>query len=115
MFAFDRYWRLLSAYLTPLRGHVALLAALVLGGIGLQLASPQIIGRFIDATQRGAADGPLIGLALAYIWPSAWPASARSTSARTWAGGPPTACAPTWPATCSASTLASTKPTPPAS
>lgn len=67
MFAFDRYWRLLSAYLLPLRGRLALLATLVLGGIGLQLASPQIIGRFIDATQAGATANMLVGLALTYI------------------------------------------------
>jgi len=67
MFAFNRYWRLLAAYLGPLRGRLAVLAVLVVGGIGLQLASPQIISRFIDATQARAAGGALLGLAGAYI------------------------------------------------
>jgi ATP-binding cassette subfamily B protein len=66
-FALDRYWRLLAAYLSPHRGRLALLAALIIGGIGLQLVGPQLIGRFIDGATGGAAQGLLLWLAVAYI------------------------------------------------
>jgi ATP-binding cassette subfamily B protein len=66
-FALDRYWRLLAAYLAPHRGRLALLAVLIIGGIGLQLAGPQLIGRFIDGATSGGAQGALLWLAVAYI------------------------------------------------
>jgi ATP-binding cassette, subfamily B, bacterial len=47
------YLDLLLRYLRPQRGAVLLLAALVLGGIGLQLANPQLIRRFLDAAEEG--------------------------------------------------------------
>jgi ATP-binding cassette, subfamily B, bacterial len=64
-FALDRYWRLLAAYLAPNRGRLALLAALVVAATALQLAGPQLIGRFLDAATAGG--GATLGLALAYI------------------------------------------------
>jgi ATP-binding cassette, subfamily B, bacterial len=66
-FNLDRYWRLLAAYMAPRRAALALLAALVFAGIGLQLLSPQIIRRFLDATQTGAPQSALLAAALAYI------------------------------------------------
>jgi ATP-binding cassette subfamily B protein len=50
-----QYASLLADYLSPQKGAVALLAALLLGGIGLQLANPQIVGYFLDSAQ--AVDG----------------------------------------------------------
>jgi ATP-binding cassette subfamily B protein len=50
-----QYAALLADYLSPQKGAVALLAVLLLGGIGLQLANPQIVGYFLDSAQ--AADG----------------------------------------------------------
>ena len=42
------YWSFFVQYLTPLRGKMALLAALIFASIGLQLLNPQIIRYFID-------------------------------------------------------------------
>jgi ATP-binding cassette subfamily B protein len=64
--ALDRYWRLLAAYLAPHRGRLIALAALVLAAAGLQLAGPQLIGRFLDAATAGAREA-FLGLAAAYI------------------------------------------------
>jgi ABC-type multidrug transport system fused ATPase/permease subunit len=66
-FAFDRYWRLLAAYLAPRRAQVALLALLIFGGTALQLLSPQIIRRFIDVAQAGGPSAALMGAAGLYI------------------------------------------------
>jgi len=66
-FALNRYWRLLSAYLAPHRGRLALLAALIVAATGLQLVGPQLIGRFIDAATTGSAQAALLGLAISYI------------------------------------------------
>lgn len=43
------YWTLLGLYMRPQAAWVALLAALLFGGIGMQLLSPQIMRRFIDS------------------------------------------------------------------
>jgi ABC-type multidrug transport system fused ATPase/permease subunit len=51
---------MLATYLRPQRGVVALLGALLLGSIGLQLYSPQIMRQFIDSATAGAADRALI-------------------------------------------------------
>jgi ATP-binding cassette subfamily B protein len=49
---FKDYWDLLASYVRPERRRFALLSALLLGRIGLQLANPQIMRTFIDvATQ----------------------------------------------------------------
>jgi ATP-binding cassette, subfamily B, bacterial len=65
---FAQYGGLLGAYLKPQRSRVALLAALLLGGIGLQLINPQILRFFIDtaqspATAAGAQPAVLAGVA----------------------------------------------------
>jgi len=57
---------LLWTYLRPLRRVMALLAALLLAGTGLQIAGPQVLRRFIDAATN-AAGGPLRELALLFI------------------------------------------------
>lgn len=54
--------RLLGIYLKPQRQQVALLAILLLTGIGLQLLNPQVIRGFIDTAQVG---GPIRALVLA--------------------------------------------------
>jgi ATP-binding cassette, subfamily B, bacterial len=54
------YRRLLSEYLIPLRGQLLLLAALLAGGIALQLVSPQIIRRYLDAIEAGAGQSLLL-------------------------------------------------------
>ncbi len=57
----------LSRYLGPLKFKVALLAALLLGSIGLNLYLPRLIASFLDQAQAGGALGGLIRLALSYI------------------------------------------------
>lgn len=59
----------LRVYLGPLKGQVLLLAALLLGGTGLNLALPQLLSRFVDnAKLLGGADVALLSrLALTYI------------------------------------------------
>ena len=66
-FALNRYWQLLSTYLAPYRGRLALLATLIVAATGLQLIGPQLIGRFIDAATAGSAQPALLGLAATYI------------------------------------------------
>src|SRR5438874_656175 len=73
------YRRLLGTYLRPQRGRVALLAALLLASVALQLVNPQIIRYFIDATQAsrslplsaakgsGGGTAPLVYAGLAFI------------------------------------------------
>ncbi|MEO7908611.1 MAG: ABC transporter ATP-binding protein [Roseiflexaceae bacterium] len=50
-----QYARLLMGYLRPQWPRVLLLAVLLFTGIGLQLANPQIIRRFIDTAQAGGS------------------------------------------------------------
>ena len=63
------YRNLLGEYLRPHKSRVALLAALLLGVIALQLVNPQVIRYFIDATQQqnGANNLALAGLAFIII------------------------------------------------
>ena len=56
--------RFLWAYLRPFAGRFTLLAALLFGGIGLQLLAPQLVRAFIDATAVHAAQSQLLTLAL---------------------------------------------------
>ena len=57
-----RYLAVLGRYLSPQAGAAALLALLLLAGIGLQLLVPQVLRRFIDtATVGGAATGLAAG------------------------------------------------------
>ncbi len=53
---------MLAAYLRPQIGRVLLLAAVLLGGIGLQLLGPQILRRFIDSVTAHGAPPPLASL-----------------------------------------------------
>lgn len=54
----------LRAYLGPFRVPFALVAMLLLGGIGLQLAGPQLVRVFIDGVSSHAALAQLLTLAL---------------------------------------------------
>jgi ABC-type multidrug transport system fused ATPase/permease subunit len=54
---------LLVTYLRPYKGRLLLLALLLAGSIGLQLLAPQIIRRFLDTAQAGAAAETLLGVA----------------------------------------------------
>jgi len=47
-----KYGELLARYLLTQWTRVALLAVLLFGGIGLQLANPQVIRYFIDTASR---------------------------------------------------------------
>jgi ATP-binding cassette, subfamily B, bacterial len=62
-----QYWSLLVTYLRPQRARVALLAALLLGSIGLQIANPQLLRYFIDTAQAGGAIATLVRAALLFI------------------------------------------------
>jgi ATP-binding cassette, subfamily B, bacterial len=62
-----QYRSLLGTYLKPQTARVALLAALLFGGIGLQLANPQIIRYFIDTTQNGGPQTALIAAAALFL------------------------------------------------
>jgi ABC-type multidrug transport system fused ATPase/permease subunit len=63
----NQYRRLLGDYLRPQRARVGLLAALLLGGIGLQLLSPQALRVFIDTAQAGGSQNMLLGAAALFI------------------------------------------------
>ncbi|MGH2441919.1 MAG: ABC transporter ATP-binding protein [Chloroflexota bacterium] len=62
---FDR--ALLATYLRPEWPRAALLVLLLLTGIGLQLANPQIVKLFIDHAQAGKPLRQLVWLALAFL------------------------------------------------
>lgn len=57
---FQRYWTLLYDYLRPQWRKVALLWALLLGGIALKIFNPQIVGSFLDAAQAGEDESQLL-------------------------------------------------------
>lgn len=66
----DTWWSFLFTYLRPLWGKFLLMSVLLLGGIALQLAGPQVAGAFID-TARGAPTAGVLRtltlLALVYL------------------------------------------------
>ena len=62
-----QYGELLSRYLKPQGLRVALLAAVLLGSIGLQLLNPQITRYFIDTALAGGALEALTFAALAFL------------------------------------------------
>ncbi len=62
-----RYVLLLSTYLRPLKWRVALLAIVLLCGIGLQLLNPQILAFFIDTALAGGATLTLLYAGLFFI------------------------------------------------
>ena len=61
-----QYADLLWAYLRPQKALVAVVAVSLLGNIGLQLVSPQILRFFIDEALEGSAVGRLVGVALLF-------------------------------------------------
>ena len=50
---------MLTRYLRPQAARMATLSAFMLAGVGAQLVSPQIVGRFIDTAVQGRAHGSL--------------------------------------------------------
>jgi ATP-binding cassette subfamily B protein len=62
-----QYGELLVRYLGPQRVRVFWLAALVLTGVGLQVANPQIIRLFIDEALAGQDAGTLLLLAAGFV------------------------------------------------
>lgn len=58
--SYNQYWQLLVRYLQPQRARVLLLSGLLFGDIGVQLLGPQIVRRFIDLAEVGAALQPLL-------------------------------------------------------
>ena len=62
-----KYGELFATYLGSQRLMVALLAGLLLGGIGLQLVNPQIIRYFIDTAQSRGSQPSLLAAAVAFI------------------------------------------------
>jgi ABC-type multidrug transport system fused ATPase/permease subunit len=61
------YRRLLAAYLAPQWPRVAAMAVLLLAGIGLQLAGPQVVRSFIDSARQGATETALVHAALFFL------------------------------------------------
>jgi ABC-type multidrug transport system fused ATPase/permease subunit len=61
------YWNLLARYIEPQKGRFLSLAVLLLSGIGLQLANPQIMRHFIDTAQSGGTAESLLRTALLFI------------------------------------------------
>ncbi|MEO8286047.1 MAG: ABC transporter ATP-binding protein [Chloroflexota bacterium] len=61
------YGALLAKYLRPQMLRVLLLSLLLIGGIALQLANPQIVRYFIDTAENGADLTSLIWAAVAYL------------------------------------------------
>ena len=62
------YWDLLSRHIRPQRVAFILLAVLLLGNIGLQIANPQIMRTFIDTALAGEAQQRLVIAGLAFIF-----------------------------------------------
>ena len=63
---FKQYADLLWTYLRPQKALVAVVVVSLLGNIGLQLVSPQILRFFIDEALEGSAVGRLVGVALLF-------------------------------------------------
>ncbi|MEZ4861754.1 MAG: ABC transporter ATP-binding protein [Caldilineaceae bacterium] len=61
------YYQLLERYLRPQGRRVMLLAALIFGGIGLQLLSPQLVRAFIDIAQQGGDTAALMRNGALYL------------------------------------------------
>jgi ABC-type multidrug transport system fused ATPase/permease subunit len=59
--------QIIIAYLKPQWRRAAVLALLVVTGIGLQLSTPLILRYFIDAVTSGATSGELLVAALAFL------------------------------------------------
>ncbi len=63
----SQYRALLARYVVIQRRGVAFLAVLLGANIGLQLAGPQLLRRFIDGALRGEARSMLIALAVVFL------------------------------------------------
>ena len=61
------YYQLLERYLRPQGRRVIMLAALIFGGIGLQLLAPLIVRAFIDIAQQGGNTAALLRNASYYM------------------------------------------------
>ncbi len=61
------YGDLLITYLKPQKRRALWLAAVILAGIALQIAAPQILRHFIDAVERNSPMGTLTALAFAFL------------------------------------------------
>lgn len=61
------YWELLSHYIRPLWRKALLLAFLILAGIGLQVANPQVIRYFLDTALAQGDNTNLIYAALIFL------------------------------------------------
>ncbi|MGH2449984.1 MAG: ABC transporter ATP-binding protein [Candidatus Limnocylindria bacterium] len=65
--AAGRYFELLRTYVGPRFGQAALLGTLLLGSIGLEIVSPQLLRHFIDQALAGNAIETLVRTAAAFI------------------------------------------------
>lgn len=65
--SYTQHRRFLTGYLRPQWPRVTLLASLLFISIGLQLVTPQILARFIDAARSAAAADLLVRLALVFL------------------------------------------------
>jgi ATP-binding cassette, subfamily B, bacterial len=61
------YRTLLTTYLRPQSRMLAWLAALLLSGIAVQVASPLLLGRFVDDALSGAPQDTLLVLGGAFL------------------------------------------------
>src|ERR671923_2508547 len=61
------YGQLLEVYLRPHRRGLVWLALLLLAGIAVQVASPQLLGAFIDTAAHGAGRDDLARIALLFL------------------------------------------------
>jgi ABC-type multidrug transport system fused ATPase/permease subunit len=59
--------RLLQRYLAPQWKQALLLLALMLAGVALDLANPQLIRRFIDSALAGAPTDALLAIGAAFL------------------------------------------------
>ncbi len=66
-FSVKGYWDVLVTYLRPHWRQSLLLLALLLAGIGLELANPQILRSFIDTATAGGALQTLMRTALLFL------------------------------------------------
>lgn len=63
----NHYHNLLATYLKPQWRCVLLLTLLLLGGIGLELINPQILGHFIDTATTGGSQQVLLKMTLLFL------------------------------------------------
>lgn len=61
------YRATLTTYLLPYRGRLTLLLAALLASIGLQLAVPLLLRRFVDAALAGTVASSLVAIGVAYL------------------------------------------------